>query len=124
MTRRASARWWLSAALLVLALIVVAVRAAGLREDARQLVVTIPAGTAERLAAGETGQMPPHRIELVLGRQDVLVIRNEDSAWHQVGPYRVAPGRTLTQRFTRPGVIREACTMTPTRQVEIVVHER
>jgi hypothetical protein len=99
-------------------------RVAILREDARQLVIVIPDGTAERIAAGETDSTPPHRIEMVVGVQDVLVIRNEDTVWHQVGPYRIAPGRTLTQRFSQPGVIRQACTITPGQQVEIVIRER
>ena len=57
-------------------------------------------------------------------RELVLVIQNEDSVWHQVGPYRVAPGHTLQQRFSRPGTIQATCTITPSQQVEIVVRER
>jgi hypothetical protein len=117
-------RWLIAAALLMLAAVPVAYRAGVLHEEARRLVIVVPPGTAERIAAGDGADAPPHRIELVLGVQDVLVIHNQDDVWHQVGPYRVAPGHMLIQRFTRPGVIRQACTITPNRQVEIVVRER
>jgi hypothetical protein len=119
-----SGRWLVSVLFLALGLGVAAYRAAILREDARQLVIVIPVGTAERIAAGETDSTPPHQIEMVLGVQDVLVIRNEDIVWHQVGPYRIAPGHTLIQRFSQSGVIRQTCTITPGKQVEIVIRER
>ena len=109
---------------LVIGLSVAAYRGAVLREELRQYVIVIPAGTAERLAAGDTTGAPPHSFELILGVRDVLVIQNEDSVWHQVGPYRVAPGHTLQQRFSRPGTIQATCTMTASQQVEIVVRER
>jgi len=113
-----------AAFLLIAGLGMAAYRVAILREEARQLTIVIPPGTAERIAAGDVENAPPHQIELVLGVQDVLVIQNNDSVWHEVGPYRIAPGRTLTQRFTHPGVIQQACTMTPGRQVEIIIREK
>ena len=109
---------------LVIGLGVAAYRSAVLHEELRQYVIVIPPGTAERLAAGDTSNAPPHSFELILGVRDVLVIQNKDSVWHQVGPYRVAPGHTLQQRFSRPGTIQAACTITASQQVEIVVHER
>ena len=117
-------RWAISLAFLAIGLGVAAYRGAVLHEELRQYVIVIPAGTAERLAAGDTTDAPPHSFELILGVRDVLVIQNEDSAWHQVGPYRVAPGHTLQQRFSRPGTIQAACTITASQQVEIVVRER
>jgi hypothetical protein len=117
-------RWAISLVFLVIGLGVAAYRGAVLREELRRYEIVIPAGTAARLAAGDTANAPPHSFELILGVRDVLVIQNEDSVWHQVGPYRVAPGHTLVQRFSRPGTIRAACTMTASRQVEIIVRER
>jgi hypothetical protein len=117
-------RWAISLAFLAIGLAVAAYRGAVLHEELRQYVIVIPAGTAERLAAGDETNAPPHSFELVLGVRDVLVIKNEDSVWHQVGPYRVAPGHTLQQRFSRPGTIQAACTITSSQQVEIVVRER
>jgi len=117
-------RWIATLALAMIAASVAAFRGSILREEARRLVIVIPAGTAERLAAGDVSSAPPHRIELVLGVQDVLIIRNEDKVWHQVGPFRVAPGHTLIQRFWRPGTVRQSCTMTASQEVEIVVRER
>lgn len=117
-------RWITSLVILGVVLGVAIYRGGVLHEQSRQLVIVIPPGTAAQIEAGQSGNAPPHRIELTLGIQDVLVIRNEDSAWHQVGPYRIAPGHTLVQRFSRPGTVRATCTMYPGREVEIVVHER
>jgi hypothetical protein len=114
----------LSLALLIAGFLPAAYRTAILREELRRLVITIPAGAAERIAAGDAQDLPPHEIELVLGVRDVLVIQNQDTAWHQVGPYRIAPGRTLVQRFATPGVIQQSCTMTSSREVQIVIRER
>jgi hypothetical protein len=117
-------RWLAACVLLLVGLSVAAYRGAVLREEARRVVIIIPPGTAERIEAGDPASVPPHQIEMVLGVQDILVIDNQDTVWHEVGPYWIAPGRTLTQRFTRPGVVRQACTMTSEQQVEIVVRER
>jgi hypothetical protein len=117
-------RWVVSLVLLGVTLGVVAYRGGVLHEQSRRLVIVIPPGTAAQIEAGQSEDAPPHRIELTLGVQDVLIIYNEDSEWHQVGPYRIAPGHTLIQRFSRPGTIRASCTMYPSREVEIVVHER
>lgn len=117
-------RWIISLVLLGIGLGVAAYRGGVLYEQSRQLVIVIPPGTASQIEAGQNGNTPPHRIELTLGVRDVLIIQNEDNAWHQVGPYRIAPGHTLVQRFSRPGTVRASCTMYPSREVEIVVHER
>lgn len=95
-----------------------------LHEDLRQMEITIPLGTYEAIKNGLPAADLPHEIELVLGVRDVLVIHNNDTSWHQVGPYQVAPGRTLIQRFYRPVTIEEYCTMVPEQEVKIIVRER
>jgi|YNPNPStandDraft_1061719.scaffolds.fasta_scaffold55739_3 hypothetical protein len=117
-------RWMASLLLLSTVLGVTAYRGGVLYEQSRRLVIVIPSGTAAQIEAGQSENAPPHRIDLTLGVQDVLIIQNEDSEWHQVGPYQIAPGHTLVQRFSRPGTIRASCTMYPSHEVEIVVHER
>jgi len=54
--------------------------------------IVIPAGTAERLARGEDVAILPPR--LLLRRGDTLLIRNQDSTVHRVGPAWAEPGRT------------------------------
>jgi hypothetical protein len=58
----------------------------------KTIQLLIPAGTAERMAAGEAGPAIPDRMVFVMG--DVLEVKNEDSMAHQLGPIWVPPGTT------------------------------
>ena len=51
--------------------------------------VTIPAGTAERIAAGESGPEIPNTV-FVVG--DTLTVHNLDSTSHELGPIWLPPG--------------------------------
>lgn len=51
--------------------------------------LVVPAGTADRLAAGQEGIALPASMVFVEG--DVLVVHNEDSVSHQLGPIWVPP---------------------------------
>jgi hypothetical protein len=58
-----------------------------LRETARaprEIVLTIPAGTAEQIARGEQPPAIPENMTFVVG--DRFVVRNEDSVDHKLGP--------------------------------------
>jgi hypothetical protein len=59
------------------------------RDKANRVELIIPAGTAERIAAGETAVGIPDRMSFVEG--DLLIVRNEDSVSHQLGPVWVPP---------------------------------
>ncbi len=71
----------------------------------------IPAGTGDRLRAGEEVEIVPR--ELVVAVGDSLRIVNEDDQGHSVGVFYVGAGETLTQRFDSPGVLEGACTVHP-----------
>jgi hypothetical protein len=74
----------------------------------QRVALTIPAGTAVRLASTDAapgaarpgaalpGALPPAALALVAG--DTLVLTNADSAVHRVGAYSIAPGATLELR--------------------------
>lgn len=51
--------------------------------------ITIPAGTSERIAAGEPGPEIPNTI-FVVG--DTLLVHNQDSTSHELGPIWLPPG--------------------------------
>jgi hypothetical protein len=51
--------------------------------------ITIPAGTAERLAVGEPGPEIPNKV-FVVG--DTLLVHNLDSTSHELGPIWLPPG--------------------------------
>ena len=80
--------------------------ASGVRADHEYVV---PAGTAERAAAGEVVDLMPAEIVVRVG--ETLRIRNDDSYLAMVGPFVVGPGETLTHRFTEPGVIEGFCSL-------------
>jgi hypothetical protein len=61
----------------------------GARDEPRQVELVIPAGTAEKLAKGEAVLDIPAKMTFVEG--DVLVVRNQDSVSHQLGPVWVPP---------------------------------
>ena len=110
---------WLLVAGTALALISWALYAADRRQ--RTLVYTIPVGTAERLAAGESISVFPPEIRLSLARQDTLVIRNEDLEAVTIGPFRIAPGQQFRQQYWSPGTYELMCSIHLTEQVRIVV---
>lgn len=81
--------------------------------------VVVPAGTADRMAAGQQVELLPALLRVDVG--DELVIVNDDDEVHVVGPYSVAPGQTLRQQFTATGRIEGVCTLHPDGEIAIVV---
>ncbi len=56
--------------------------------------IIIPEGTAERVAAGEDVPSIPSEMVFVVG--DVLLVRNEDSVSHELGPLLVPAGSSAS----------------------------
>jgi plastocyanin len=79
----------------------------------------IPAGTAERITAGETVEILPAQLTVKVG--EVIRIVNEDTAGHFVGIFYVGPGETVTQRFASPGEFSGLCTIHPSGQISLTV---
>jgi hypothetical protein len=59
------------------------------RDEARKVVLEIPAGTSDRLAKGEPVPEIPTNMTFVVG--DLLVVKNDDTVSHQLGPVWVPP---------------------------------
>ncbi|MEN9936905.1 MAG: hypothetical protein RLZZ387_3484 [Chloroflexota bacterium] len=91
------------------------------RAESRQLVFTVPPGTAQRMAAGEEVSVLPGTIELDLSTHDTLVIRNDDSAAVTIGPFKIEPGQRFVQRYTNPGTFDMMCTLHSSQRVRVVV---
>jgi plastocyanin len=70
---------------------------------------TIPAGTADRIEAGEFVEIVP--LELTVKVGEAIRIVNEDDEGHVVGVFFVGAGETMTQRFTAPGELSGACSV-------------
>lgn len=87
----------------------------------RQLVYSVPPGTAARLAAGEDVAVLPQTIMLTLGRRDVLVIRNDDTEPVQIGPFKIAPGQRFEQQYYNRGTYDLICSIHRGEALRIVV---
>jgi hypothetical protein len=87
----------------------------------RERVYVIPRGTSARQARGERVTPLPSRIRLLLGVQDVLVLRNEDEVPQSFGPIELRPGQTYRVPFQVPATFDFACSAHSDGQVAIVV---
>lgn len=85
----------------------------------RDVVLTIPAGTAARIAAGGAAPALPGDLSAVQG--DALVLRNEDVVAHHVDRWEVAPGSTLRVPLDRPAAGRFLCSFHPAGSLAVDV---
>lgn len=86
------------------------------------VLVTIPAGTAELIAAGAPAPGIPKDVRLVAG--DTLVLRNDDVASHTIGGTTVAPGATLRVPVAAADGGTFLCTFHPSGSIGLDVRER
>ena len=86
---------------------------------AQTIEILVPEGTQAQMDAGEEIVLFPRRLEVGVG--DRIVIANDDTSSHQVGPYVVGPGQEVVQTFSSPGIIEGICTLHPSGEVTIVV---
>jgi hypothetical protein len=87
----------------------------------RERVYVIPKGTGARQAAGQAVSPIPSRIRLLVGIQDVLVLRNEDDVPQAFGPIQLRPGQTYRVPFKAPATFDFACSVHEDGQVAIIV---
>ncbi len=87
-----------------------------------RVVLTIPAGTAEQVKRGEAPPSIPSSLAFVVG--DTLVVKNEDSVSHQLGPVWVPPGATSSIALNEVNDFAYACTFQITRYFGLNVHAR
>lgn len=89
--------------------------------EERQVVYTVPPGTAALLARGEQVTVLPQTINLTLGRHDILIIRNDDVEPVQVGPFKIDPGQSFTQQYYNRGTYELVCSIHQGQRMRIVV---
>ena len=103
----------------VLLLLATTLLLAGCGSGPEEYRVVVPAGTAERIAAGEDVQLIDTEIDLSVG--DSIVIVNQDTELHQVGPFPVRAGETFDHTFSTPGTFEGVCSLHPDNAVVITV---
>jgi len=79
----------------------------------------IPAGTGDRIAAGEQVEIVPSRLVVHVG--DRLLLRNRDDVQHHMGPLVVDPNGLLSMSFSDEGTIEGVCTLNQAGSARIIV---
>lgn len=75
------------------------------------IVLTIPEGTAAKVALGEAPPEIPDEMTFVLG--DVLVVRNLDIVAHTLGPLLIPPGASASMPLNEADHYSMSCSFSP-----------
>lgn len=81
----------------------------------------IPAGTGERIRAGEDIAILPAEMDVRVG--EVIWITNEDDEGHFIGIFYVGPNEQVSQRFASEGEFVGNCTVHPSGQIALRVSQ-
>jgi len=85
-----------------------------LRETARppqEIVLTIPAGTAEQVSRGEQPPSIPQNMIFVVG--DILVVNNQDAVDHKLGPLWIPANSSAHLALDQEESFSYECTFQP-----------
>ena len=115
----------------IVAVALAAVASAGLawaafvppRVESHDELFEIPKGTYARRMAGDKVEILPSRIDLALGLNDHLLLRNLDDVPQQFGPVLVMPGQSFRLPFEKASTYSFDCTAHASGQMTIVVAE-
>jgi hypothetical protein len=95
-----------------------------LGETAREpktITVIVPAGTADLVARGEQPPSLPQNMNFVTG--DVLIIDNQDSVAHQLGPLWIPAGTSGHLVLGEPESLAYECSFQPNKYVGLDIHD-
>jgi hypothetical protein len=79
----------------------------------------IPAGTADRVAQGESDPTLPATMLFVVG--DTLVVKNLDSVVHQLGPLFIPSGSSASLKLDSEQDYSFACSFQPSKYIGLNV---
>jgi len=87
----------------------------------KEILLTIPAGTAEQVARGEQPPGIPENMVFVVG--DTLTVKNEDVVDHKFGPLWI-PAKTSAQlSLDQEESLAYECSFQPSKYIGLDVHE-
>jgi len=95
-----------------------------LKDTAREpkaIVLTIPAGTAESVARGEQPPSLPDNMVFVVG--DVLIVKNQDSVDHQLGPLWIPAGASAHLQLSNEENLAYECSFQTSNYIGFDVRE-
>jgi len=87
----------------------------------QQIVLVIPSGTAQRVAQGQQSPSIPQNMSFVVG--DTLVVKNEDSVEHQLGPLWIPAGSSASMALNTSQKYAFQCSFVPTKVFGLEVNE-
>jgi hypothetical protein len=87
----------------------------------REVVLTIPAGTAEQVARGEQPLSIPENMTFVVG--DLFVVNNEDSVDHKLGPLWIPANSSAQLSLDQEENLAYECSFQPGQYFGLDVRE-
>jgi hypothetical protein len=87
----------------------------------REIVLTIPVGTANQIARGEQPPSIPQSMTFVVG--DTLVVKNEDSVDHKLGPLWIPANSSAQLSLEQEESLAYECTFQPGKYFGLDVYE-
>jgi hypothetical protein len=88
----------------------------------QEVALVIPSGTADKVAAGEAEPSIPEEMTFVLG--DTLLVKNEDTVDHQLGPLFIPAGTTASLPLQRAANFEYECSFQPTQLLGLNVRQQ
>jgi hypothetical protein len=87
----------------------------------RTIELVIPAGTAERIAQGESNPTIPENMVFVIG--DTLLVKNEDASDHHLGPLFVPADSSASLKLDKAENFAFECSFQPSKYFGLDVRE-
>lgn len=87
----------------------------------REVLLTIPNGTAEQVARGEQPPSIPASMKFVVG--DILVVKNEDSVDHKLGPLWIPANSSARLPLNEKENLAFECSFQPGNMLGMDVYE-
>lgn len=87
----------------------------------QQVTLVIPLGTAQRVAQGQQPPTIPENMVFVVG--DTLVVKNEDTVQHQLGPLFIPSGASASLSLDTQQKYQYECSFEPTKYLGLDVTE-
>ncbi len=88
---------------------------------AQEILLVIPPGTARRVASGQQPPSIPQNMSFVVG--DTLVVKNEDSVEHQLGPLWIPAGSSASMKLNTDQKYAFQCSFVPSKIFGLNVSE-
>lgn len=83
--------------------------------------LVIPAGTADKIARGEAQSAIPANMVFVTG--DVLVVKNDDTSTHTLGPLFIPPNTSAEMKLDNAENLAMSCSFQPTQYFGLDIRE-